>query len=111
MECAQLSLSEFSMAKSENWKYEECFEIFKNLENIIRKLSQNNIYYCDYKFQNIVFDKKSNLKLIDLGTIVFQIQDYGKFGLTKDYSILTKLSKENKVDDIKRKNIIKLLIN
>ena len=48
MECAQLNLSEFNNAKSANWKYEECLEIFKNLENIIRKLSLNDIYYCDY---------------------------------------------------------------
>ncbi len=89
MECAQLNLLEFSMAKSLKWKYEECLEVFKNIENILSKLSQKNIFYCDYKFQNLVFDKNNNIKLIDLGSIVFSIDDYGKT-VTKDYSILTK---------------------
>jgi hypothetical protein len=70
-------------------------------------LSKNNIFYCDYKFQNIVFDKKNNIKLIDLGTIVFQIEDYGKYGLTKDYSFLTKLSE---ITDEKRQKILELLM-
>jgi hypothetical protein len=39
MECAQLNLLEFSMAKSLKWKYEECLEVFKNIENILSKLS------------------------------------------------------------------------
>ncbi len=45
------------------------------------------IYYCDFKFENIVFDKYNNLKLIDLGTIVFKIEEYGKYGITKDLSL------------------------
>jgi hypothetical protein len=46
-------------------------------------LTYNNIYYCDYKFQNIVFDNENNIKLIDLGAIVFNFEDYGVKGLTE----------------------------
>jgi hypothetical protein len=41
-----------------------------------------------------VFDRNNNIKLIDLGSIVFKIEDYGKKGLTNEYSFLVKLAEK-----------------
>jgi hypothetical protein len=57
MEYAKLNLNDLNLAKSKIWKYEECFEVFKNLEDILSNLSFKGIYYGDYKFSNLVFDK------------------------------------------------------
>jgi hypothetical protein len=45
-----------------------------------------------------------NIKLIDLGTIVFKFEEYGKKGLTHDYSLLFKIA-----ELITDKNIRKIL--
>ncbi len=57
-------------------------------------MTYNNIYYCDYKFRNIVFDYENKIKLIDLGTIVFKFEDYGVRGYTDYFTILIKIAKK-----------------
>ncbi len=45
----------------------------------------------------MVLDKDDNLKLIDLGSIVNDIRDYGKKGHTHFYSLLYELSTKFKL--------------
>ena len=39
MECGKFNLNEFNKAKNGSWRYEECLEIFKNLELIVKNMS------------------------------------------------------------------------
>lgn len=58
--------------KNENYSFEEKIDKIKDIETIIKKLHENNIYMCDLNPDNIFFDKNGNVKLIDCDSFVIK---------------------------------------
>lgn len=58
--------------KNENYSFEEKIDKIKDIETIIKKLHEDNIYMCDLNPDNIFFDKKGNVKLIDCDSFVIK---------------------------------------
>lgn len=58
--------------KNENYSFEEKIDKIKDIETIIKKLHENNIYMCDLNPDNIFFDKNGNIKLIDCDSFVIK---------------------------------------
>ncbi len=83
MEAGQISLDQLFKNKQENWDFERIFSIFMDLRKKIKKLHNLSIYHCDLKGNNIVYDNYGLVKLIDFGSIVFDSNEYGKYGYTK----------------------------
>ena len=58
-------------------------EIYIQLKHIIQDLTKNSIFHCDIKPENIVINNEGELKIIDFGSIVFQLHEYGNYGYTE----------------------------
>lgn len=58
--------------KNENYSFEEKIDKIKDIESIIKKLHENNIYMCDLNPDNIFFDKNGEVKLIDCDSFVIK---------------------------------------
>ena len=57
----------------------------------------SSIYHCDIKGNNLVYDDYGNIKIIDFGSIVFNPNEYGKYGYTPDYNFFQFIKKEERV--------------
>ncbi len=55
-----------------NYSFEEKIEKIKAIEDVMKKLHKKNIYICDLNPDNIFFDKKGNVKLIDCDAFVIK---------------------------------------
>lgn len=58
--------------KSENYSFEEKIDKIKEIEKVMKKLHDKNIYICDLNPDNIFFDKSGNVKLIDCDSFVIK---------------------------------------
>lgn len=58
--------------KSENYSFEEKIDKIKEIEKVMKKLHQKNIYICDLNPDNIFFDKNGKVKLIDCDSFVIK---------------------------------------
>ena len=60
--------------------------LFSQLLDVMSYLEENQIAHCDLKLENIVVDKKMNLKLLDFGFAQDQnIDKLSKYRGTKTY--------------------------
>ena len=55
---------------SKNLSFEDKIERIKSIEKVMKKLHDKQIYICDLNPNNIFFDKKGNIKLIDCDAFV-----------------------------------------
>lgn len=58
--------------RSENYSFEEKIDKIKEIEKVMKKLHQKNIYICDLNPDNIFFDKNGKVKLIDCDSFVIK---------------------------------------
>lgn len=58
--------------KSESYSFEEKIDKIKEIEKVMKKLHEKNIYICDLNPDNIFFDKNGNVKLIDCDSFVIK---------------------------------------
>lgn len=58
--------------KSENYSFEEKIDKIKEIEKVMKKLHEKNIYICDLNPDNIFFDKEGKVKLIDCDSFVIK---------------------------------------
>ena len=66
--------------------------IYVELKRIVAELNNNRVYHCDLKSQNLILARDQKLKIIDFGTIVFNLMEYGRHGWTKGYFFLYELN-------------------
>lgn len=57
-------------SKDSNYNFEEKLDRIKAIEDVIKRLHKKNIFICDLNPQNIFFDEKGNVKLIDCDSFV-----------------------------------------
>ena len=58
--------------KSENYSFEDKNDKIKEIEKVMKKLHEKNIYICDLNPDNIFFDKEGKVKLIDCDSFVIK---------------------------------------
>lgn len=58
--------------KSENYSFEDKIDKIKEIEKVMKKLHEKNIYICDLNPDNIFFDKEGKVKLIDCDSFVIK---------------------------------------
>ncbi len=58
--------------RSENYSFEEKIDKIKEIEKVMKKLHDKNIYICDLNPDNIFFDKEGKVKLIDCDSFVIK---------------------------------------
>ena len=58
--------------KSSSYSFEEKIEKIKAIEDVMKKLHEKHIYICDLNPDNIFFDKKGKVKLIDCDAFVIK---------------------------------------
>lgn len=59
-------------ARSESYSFEEKIDRIKEIEKVMKKLHEKNIYICDLNPDNIFFDKNGGVKLIDCDAFVIK---------------------------------------
>lgn len=59
-------------ARSEGYSFEEKIDKIKEIEKVMKKLHEKNIYICDLNPDNIFFDKEGGVKLIDCDSFVIK---------------------------------------
>lgn len=58
--------------RSESYSFEEKIDKIKEIEKVMKKLHEKNIYICDLNPNNIFFDKNGEVKLIDCDSFVIK---------------------------------------
>lgn len=59
-------------ARSEKYSFEEKIDKIKEIEKVMKKLHEKNIYICDLNPDNILFDKNGCVRLIDCDAFVIK---------------------------------------
>lgn len=83
---------------SKSYSFEQKIDKIKAIEKVVRKLHDNHIYVCDLNPDNIFFDKKGNVRLIDSDAFVIkenvintEVEEKYKDPINKVVSIKTDL--------------------
>lgn len=58
------------LSKETKYSFENKIDKIKEVEKVMKKLHEKNIYICDINLENIYFDKEENVKLIDCDAFV-----------------------------------------
>lgn len=58
--------------RSESYSFEQKIDKIKEIEKVMKKLHEKNIYICDLNPDNIFFDKEGKVKLIDCDCFVIK---------------------------------------
>lgn len=59
-------------SRSESYSFEEKIDKIKEIEKVMKKLHEKNIYICDLNPDNIFFDKEGKVRLIDCDSFVIK---------------------------------------
>ena len=57
---------------SEKYSFEEKIDKIKEIEKVMKKLHEKHVFICDLNPDNIFFDKKGNVRLIDCDSFVIK---------------------------------------
>lgn len=67
----------------EKYNFEDKIDKIKEIEAVMKKLHENKVYICDLNPNNIFFNSKGNIKLIDCDAFVVKNNIINLGGLTK----------------------------